>query len=112
MTLPGDQADTTTDSPCQDQSSGCATPLRTYSIDGRDWLRTDTNTPTGSNPRKLGIATATTTTESSVENAFSNNDRRKFVQGRDETSGTGALTTGLDTIAADTTPPRRTSRSS
>ena len=103
MTLPGDQADTTTDSPCEDQSSNCANPQRTYSIDGRDWLRTDTNTPTGTNPRKLGIATATNATESTVENAFSNNDRRKFVQGRDETSGTGAWTDGLNTIDSDGT---------
>src|SRR5262245_12801901 len=41
LTLPGVQADTTTDSPCQ--TTPCPpNPLRNYSIDGRDWTRTDT----------------------------------------------------------------------
>ncbi len=46
LTLPGVQADTTTDSPCQNPACP-PNPLRNYSIDGRDWLRTDTTTPSG-----------------------------------------------------------------
>ena len=99
LTLPGVQADTTTDSPCP--TGSCPpNPLRNYSIDGRDWRRTDTTTPSELNPLKLGIATASGY-ETTVENAFSDSYRRNFVQGKHET--TGALTTGLNTINEDTT---------
>src|SRR5262245_5895714 len=99
LTLPGVQADTTTDSPCQ--TTPCPpNPLRNYSIDGRDWLRTDTTLPTGVNPLKLGIA-AGVGMESTVEGAFNDSYKRAYVQGKDES--TGLLTTGLSTIDEDTT---------
>ena len=40
LTLPGVQADTTTDNPCQNPACP-PNPSRNYSIDGRDWRRTD-----------------------------------------------------------------------
>ena len=99
VTVPGVQADTTTDSPCP--TGSCPpNPLRNYSIDGRDWNRTDTITPTGPNSLKLGIATGSGM-EATVEGAFSDSYRRNFVQGKHQS--TGALTTGLNTIAADST---------
>jgi Tfp pilus assembly protein PilX len=99
VTLPGLQADTTTDSPCP--AGSCPpNPLRNYSIDGRDWRRSDTTSPTGSNPLKLGIATSGSA-EATVEAAFSDAYRRGFVQGKHES--TGALTTGLSTINSDST---------
>jgi hypothetical protein len=117
MTLPGVQADTRTDSPCEDQSANCAIPSRKYSIDGRDWLQNDTTTPTGLTPLKLAIATATTATEATVEDAFKNtsvgtghdnNDRMKMLRGLDESSPVGAPTqvvspNWLKTINADDT---------
>ena len=99
LTLPGVQADTTMDSPCQNPNCP-PNPLRNYSIDGRDWRRADTTTPTGSNPLKLGIAT-TAGTEATVESGFSDTYRQNTVQGLHE--GTAALTTGLNTITGDTT---------
>jgi Tfp pilus assembly protein PilX len=98
LTLPGVQADTTTDSPCP--SNNCPpNPLRNYSVDGRDWLRTDTTTPSGANPLKLGIATGSGM-ESTVQAGFSDDYRRNYVRGKHES--TGALTTGLNTINEDT----------
>jgi Tfp pilus assembly protein PilX len=100
LTLPGVQADTTTDSPCQ--TPACPpNPLRNYSIDGRDWRRTDGGSPSELNPLKLGIATGTGM-ETTVENGFSDTYRRDYVQGKHE--GTGVLTTGLNTIEYDTSP--------
>jgi len=99
LTMPGVQADTTTDSPCP--SGSCPpNPLRNYSIDGRDWKRTDTSSPSGPNSLKLGIATGTGL-ESTVESAFSDTYRRNYVQGKNQSSS--SLTTGLGTIADDTT---------
>ena len=106
LTLPGVQADTTMDSPCQNPNCP-PNPLRNYSIDGRDWKRADTNTPTGSNPLKLGVATKDPSvpplgsTEAAVESAFDDSYKRAMVQGRHES--TGVLTTGLSTINADST---------
>jgi len=100
LTLPGVKADTTTDSPCQNPSCP-PNPLRNYSIDGRDWKRADTTTPTGTNPLKLGIATASNSTETTVENGFTDSYERAMVQGKHES--TGVLTTGLNTISQDTT---------
>ena len=99
LTLPGVQADTTSDSSCQNPNCP-PNLLRSYSIDGRDWQRTHTTTPTGPNTLKLGIATGAST-ESTVENGFADSYSRAMVQGRHES--TGALTTGLNTINADTT---------
>jgi hypothetical protein len=96
LTLPGVQADTTTDSPCP--SGGCPPYPRNYSIDGRDWLRSDTTSPSGPNPLKLGIATSSTM-ESTVEAGFSDSYRRNYVQGKHESAG--GLTTGLSTINTD-----------
>jgi hypothetical protein len=99
VTLPGVQADTFTDSPCQ--TPPCPPFDRNYSIDGRDWMRTDTTLtgPTGPAANlKLGIATGGT--ETAVENAFSDAYRQNFVQGLKEGT-TGTLTTGRDTINAD-----------
>jgi hypothetical protein len=102
LTLPGLQADTTTDSPCP--VPACPpNPLRNYSIDGRDWKRTDTTGggPTGTGGLKLGIATGAGM-EGFVESAFSDSYRRDYVQGMNENSPFG-LTTGLNTINQDTT---------
>ena len=100
LSLPGAQADTTTDSPCA--TPDCPpNPLRNYSIDGRDWLRTDTATPTGTSPLRFGIATGSGM-DSAVSSAFSDTYRRNFVQGKH--SSTGLLTTGLNTIAALISP--------
>lgn len=101
VTLPGVQADTFTESPCQNPNCP-PNPLRNYSIDGRDWQRADTTLPTGSNALKLGIATAPGT-ESTVENGFSDSYRRNYVQGLDETqpASPGTLGTGLSTINGD-----------
>ena len=99
VTLPGVQADTYMDSPCQNPACP-PNPLRNYSIDGRDWLRADTSTPTGPNSLKLGIATSPGQ-EATTENGFSDTYRRNSVQGKDES--TGVLTTGLNTINGDNT---------
>jgi Tfp pilus assembly protein PilX len=106
LTMPGVQDDTSFNTPCP--TTPCPpNPLRNYSIDGRDWLRSDTTTPSSGLPPKLGIAVASGTEsglgvsfETNAENAFSDSYQRAAVQGRDQS--TGALTTGLNTIAADT----------
>ncbi len=98
LSLPGVQTDTfSNDPPC----SGC------YSIDGRDWKIADTSSPTGTNATKLGIATYTGTEtltgltyEANAEAGFDDAAKQGYVQGRDQS--TGALTTGLSTIAPDT----------
>ena len=88
LTLPGVQADTTTDSPCQNPNCP-PNPLRNYSIDGRDWLRTDTTTPTGRNPPKLGIATGSRHGVDGGERVRATRTERAIVQGKHESSGTG-----------------------
>jgi Tfp pilus assembly protein PilX len=97
LSLPGVQTDTyTNDPPC----GGC------YAIDGRDWKMADTTTPTGTTPTKLGISTYTGTEtltgltyEANAEAGFNDAAKQGYVQGRDQTTGT--LTTGLTTIAPD-----------
>jgi Tfp pilus assembly protein PilX len=110
LTLPGVQTDTYTDAP---PCSGC------YSVDGRNWSLTDTTTPTGSpSTPKLGIATytgneGTYTYEQNAEHGFqtespagsgnwvTDSTKAGYVQGNNQTSP-GTLTTGLNTVAADT----------
>jgi Tfp pilus assembly protein PilX len=97
LSLPGVQTDTfSNDPPC----GGC------YAIDGRDWKMADTSTPTGATPTKLGISTYTGTEtltgltyEANAEAGFDDSAKRGYVQGKDQS--TGVLTTGLNTIAAD-----------
>jgi Tfp pilus assembly protein PilX len=97
LSLPGVQTDTfSNDPPC----GGC------YSIDGRDWRMADASTPTGITATKLGVATYTGTEtltgltyEANAEAGFDDAAKQGYVQGRHQT--TGALTTGLNTIAAD-----------
>lgn len=97
LSLPGVQTDTfSNDPPC----AGC------YSIDGRDWKMADTSTPTGVTATKLGISTYTGTEtltglsyEANAEAGFDDAAKQGYVQGKHQT--TGALTTGLNTIAAD-----------
>ena len=97
LSLPGVQTDTfSNDPPC----SGC------YSIDGRDWRMADTSAPTGVTATKLGVSTYTgieTLTglsyEANAEAGFDDAAKQGYVQGKDQT--TGALTTGLNTIAPD-----------
>jgi Tfp pilus assembly protein PilX len=111
LTLPGVQTDTYTDAP---PCGGC------YSIDGRNWSLTDTSTPTGSpTAPKLGIATytgseGTYSYEQNAEHGFQNespagsgtwvtdSSKAGYVQGNNQ-SNPGNVTTGLNTIAADTT---------
>jgi hypothetical protein len=98
VTLPGFQADSFI------QTAGNQT------IDGRDWMRADNNalaTPTGSTMR-LGIATQPGTQanlgityEQNVENAFNTVALQNTVQGKSQVNG--AATSGLNTIAADST---------
>ncbi|HEY7039884.1 MAG TPA: PilX N-terminal domain-containing pilus assembly protein, partial [Methylomirabilota bacterium] len=109
LTLPGVQTDTYTNAP---PCSGC------YSVDGRNWSLSDTSTPTGSpSAPKLGIATYTGsegsyTYEQNAEHGFQNesppgtwvtdSSKAGYVQGNNQTSP-GNVTTGLNTIASDTT---------
>jgi Tfp pilus assembly protein PilX len=109
LTLPGVQTDTYTNAP---PCGGC------YSVDGRNWSLTDTATPTGSpSGPKLGIATYTGsegsyTYEQNAEHGFQNESppgtwttdaaKAGYVQGNNQSSP-GAVTTGLNTIASDTT---------
>jgi Tfp pilus assembly protein PilX len=109
LTLPGVQTDTYTNAP---PCSGC------YSVDGRNWSLSDTSTPTGSpSAPKLGIATYTGsegsyTYEQNAEHGFQNESppgtwvtdsaKAGYVQGNNQSSP-GNVTTGLNTIAADTT---------
>jgi Tfp pilus assembly protein PilX len=103
LTLPGAQADTYTDAP---PTAGA------YSIDGRDWLRTDTTSPSTCastcSEMKLGIATASgnqankspvQTFEQVAESGFDTSAKQNYVQGKNQSGGT--LTTGLNTIAPD-----------
>jgi hypothetical protein len=110
LTLPGVQTDTFTDAP---PCGGC------YAIDGRNWTLADTSTPTGSPAvPKFGIATytgteGTYTYEQNAEHGFQTESpagsgtwvtdaaKAGYVQGNNQTSG-GTTTTGLNTIAADT----------
>jgi hypothetical protein len=91
VNLPGDQADTYIDTP----------PAGAWSIDGQDWRDSDTTTPTGPAGLKFGITASTTGKEADVEAAFNTTAKRNFVQGKNESGG--SLTTGLNTIQADTT---------
>jgi Tfp pilus assembly protein PilV len=95
-TLPGLQADTFM------QTVGNQT------IDGRDWLRTDSNggSPNGVGPRRYGISTQPgiqanlgITYEQNVENAFNTVALQNTVQGNSQVNG--SLVTGLSTIAPD-----------
>ena len=95
-TLPGLQADTYM------QTVGNQT------IDGRDWLRNDSNgsSPTGVGPRRFGISTQPgiqanlgITYEQNVENAFNTVALQNTVQGNSQVNG--SLVTGLSTIAPD-----------
>lgn len=98
VTLPGFQADTFI------QTVGNQT------IDGRDWMRADSNalaSPTGSTLR-LGIATQPgtqanlgVTYEARAESAFNTAAKQNTVQGMSQVSG--SATSGLATIAADNT---------
>lgn len=95
--LPGFQADTYM------QTVGNQT------IDGRDWLRTDSNgsSPTGVGPLRFGISTQPgtqanlgVTYESRVESAFNTVAKQNTVQGKSQVDGT--LVSGLPAIAPDT----------
>jgi len=105
VTLPGFQADTITYTPCP--NTPCPpNPLRDYSVDGRDWLRTDAASPSGGNPMKFGLAVQPgvqpnlgITYEQNAENGFDDSYKRAAIQGKHQS--TGALTTGHDTIAPD-----------
>jgi Tfp pilus assembly protein PilX len=107
VTLPGFQADTISYTPCP--NTPCPpNPLRDYSIDGRDWLRTDGGGPTGGNPMKFGLAVQPgvqpnlgITYEQNAENGFDDVYKRAAIQGKHQS--TGVLTTGLQTIAPDST---------
>jgi hypothetical protein len=99
LSLPGAQADTFTD------------PPGAYSIDGRDWLRTDVTAPStclaSCSQMKLGIATQPGTQsnlgqsyEVVAESGFDTAAKQGYVQGRHQSSG--GLTTGVNTIASDT----------
>jgi Tfp pilus assembly protein PilV len=97
VALPGLQADTYINGVTANQT-----------IDGRDWTRTDTNgvPPTGTGPMRFGISTQPgiqanlgVTYESRAESAFNTAAKRDTVQGKHQS--TGALTSGLDTIAPD-----------
>ncbi len=98
VSLPGVQTDTfSNDPPC----AGC------YSIDGRDWKVADTTTPTGVTATKYGISTyvgteilSGLTYEANAEAGFNDAQKQGYVQGNNQTSP-GTLTTGLNTIAAD-----------
>ena len=94
--LPGFQADTYM------QTVG------TQTIDGRDWLRTDSNgsSPTGTGPLRFGITTQPGTQanlgityEQNVENAFNTVPLQNTIQGKSQV--TGSLVSGLPTIAPD-----------
>ena len=95
--LPGMQADTYMNGVVANQT-----------IDGRDWLRTDSNggSPTGTGPMRYGITTQPgiqtnigITYEAEVESAFDTVAKQNTVQGKSQS--TGLLTSGLSTIAPD-----------
>jgi Tfp pilus assembly protein PilV len=95
--LPGMQADTYMNGVWANQT-----------IDGRDWVRADTNGggPTGTGPLRFGITTQPGTQanlgityESRAESAFDTAAKQATVQGKHQS--TGVLTSGLPTIAPD-----------
>jgi Tfp pilus assembly protein PilV len=95
--LPGLQADTFM------QTVGNQT------IDGRDWLRADSNAaaPNGVGPRRFGISTQPgiqanlgITYEQNVENAFNTVPKQETVQGKSQVDG--SLVVGFPAIAPDT----------
>ena len=95
--LPGMQADTFMNGVVANQT-----------IDGRDWVRSDNNagSPSGTGPLRFGITTQPGTQtnlgityEANVESAFDTVTKQNTVQGRSQS--TGALTSGLPTIAPD-----------
>jgi len=95
--LPGMQADTYMNGVVANQT-----------IDGRDWLRTDSNggSPTGTGPMRYGITTQPgiqtnigITYEANVESAFDTVAKQNTVQGKSQS--TGLLTSGLSAIAPD-----------
>jgi Tfp pilus assembly protein PilV len=99
VTLPGLQADTYVNGVTANQT-----------IDGRDWTRTDTNgvAPTGTGPMRFGIVTQPgiqanlgVTYESRSESAFDTAEKQNTVQGKHQSSG--VVTSGLNTIAPDST---------
>lgn len=112
LTLPGVQSDAFTNTRCP---SGNCPPgnMLDYTIDGRDWKRTDVNSPTGIYDTKLGIAVQPgmqanvgITYEENTEKGFKTNgvaDPHKagYVQGTNQTNPSNT-TTGLNTIAPDT----------
>jgi hypothetical protein len=95
--LPGMQADTYMQGVVANQT-----------IDGRDWLQTDSNggVPNGTGPMRYGISTQPgiqanigITYETNVENAFDTVAKQNTVQGKSQS--TGLLTSGLSTIGPD-----------
>ena len=95
--LPGMQADTFMNGVVANQT-----------IDGRDWVRADSNAggPTGAGPLRFGITTQPGTQanlgisyEARAESAFDTVPKQNTVQGKDQSSG--VLTSGLTTIAPD-----------
>jgi hypothetical protein len=97
--LPGMQADTYMQGVVANQT-----------IDGRDWLQTDSNggTPSGTGPMRFGITTQPgiqanigITYETNVENAFDTVAKQDTVQGKSQVNGTA--TSGYNTISADNT---------
>jgi Tfp pilus assembly protein PilV len=95
--LPGFQADTYMQTVGNNQT-----------IDGRDWLRTDSNgaSPTGTGPLRFGITTQPgiqanigITYEQNVENAFNTVALQNTVQGKSQVNG--SLVSGLPAIAPD-----------
>jgi Tfp pilus assembly protein PilX len=97
VNLPGMQADTYMNGIVANQT-----------IDGRDWLRTDSNggSPNGTGPMRFGITTQPgiqtnigITYEANVESAFDTVAKQNTVQGKSQS--TGLLTSGLSTIAPD-----------
>ncbi|MEX2223779.1 MAG: PilX N-terminal domain-containing pilus assembly protein [Candidatus Rokuibacteriota bacterium] len=121
LSLPGLQSDAFTNTACPSPPCPPGT-LRDYSIDGRDWKRTDSVSPTGAAALKWGVQTQPgnqsntsplITHEENTEKGFgygasgytNPNDtdyyKSSYVQGKDETNLTGAAVTGFDTIEAD-----------
>jgi hypothetical protein len=97
VNLPGMQADTYMNGIVANQT-----------IDGRDWLRTDSNggSPSGTGPMRYGIVAQPgiqtnigITYEANVESAFDTVAKQNTVQGKSQS--TGLLTSGLSTIAPD-----------
>ncbi len=113
LSLPGVQSDAYTNTRCP---SGNCPPgnMLDYTIDGRDWKRTDVNNPTGVYDTKFGIAVQPgvqantgTTYEENTEKGFklangtADPHKAGYVQGLDQTNSSNT-TTGLQTIAPDT----------